>query len=529
MSIYHLSVKTISRSDGRSATAAASYRAAAVIHDDITGITHDYSRKSGVESSTIFLPDNAPAWASDRAQLWNAVEKAETRKNSCVAREFEVALPSELSPVERQRLAHDFTREIVAKHSCAADVSIHAPGADGDSKNFHAHILLSTRRLTPNGFGEKTRELDEKKSGEVDYWRERFATMQNEALARNGIESRVDHRTLKAQGIDRTPTVHLGPEATAFERRTGEKSDIRLRHEEISARLAAAAGVGKLLRDVADLDASIISLSTDLREAIEQRDREARLVQPAPPPPKPDTYTIRDMVRLLDSRITDERVRYNAALKSAQSAHARAIAIPVTKTEALYQICPGIENAHRAHIEAQVRLKAAQAKLDATKKFLGFNTAERKAALLDVAQKTALLEKTKAALADASKTHYKPEHSVEADALVSSRDKAIYDATAALNRLREPDTVAIDEKKSVEPIIDRMRNQTFDKKMVDERGPAAVLIERNRQLNATAEPDRVRSAAEIELRRAQLQLEAEQRREEELRRRESTHDRGMSR
>ena len=161
MAIYHLSVKTVSRSAGRSATAAAAYRSGVEITDLRTGEIHDYTRKGGVESADLVLPVGAPEWASNRAELWNAAEQAETRKNSTVAREFEIALPSELSPDERKRLAIDFAREIVERHGCAADVAIHAPGKEGDNRNHHAHILCSTRRLLPEGFGEKTRELDE--------------------------------------------------------------------------------------------------------------------------------------------------------------------------------------------------------------------------------------------------------------------------------------------------------------------------------------------------------------------------------
>ena len=160
MAIYHLSVKTISRSAGRSATAAAAYRAGVEITDERTGEIHDYRRKGGVESAAVILPDNAPEWARDRCQLWNAAEQAETRKNSTVAREFEIALPAELSPAERERLAHDFTRELVERHGMAADVAIHAPGKEGDNRNHHAHILLTTRRLTPDGvvseFGQQS-------------------------------------------------------------------------------------------------------------------------------------------------------------------------------------------------------------------------------------------------------------------------------------------------------------------------------------------------------------------------------------
>ena len=119
MAIYHLSVKPISRSSGRSATASAAYRAAARIDDQRTGQVHDYTRKGGVESADIVLPNHAPAWANDRAALWNAAELAEKRKDACVAREYEVALPAELSPAERRRLAVDFAQDMANQEVCA--------------------------------------------------------------------------------------------------------------------------------------------------------------------------------------------------------------------------------------------------------------------------------------------------------------------------------------------------------------------------------------------------------------------------
>ena len=219
MATYHLSAKTISRSHGRCATAAAAYRSGVRITDERTGVIHDYQRRTGVEATFLLLPASAPDWGRDRARLWNAAELAETRKNSTVAREFEIALPAELDAGERQRLAVDFARELVERHGCAADVAIHRPGRAGDSRNHHAHILLTTRRLTAAGFTEKTRELDDLKSGEIGRWRARFAEVQNERLREAGVEARVDHRSLEAQVIDREATIHLGPAATALERR----------------------------------------------------------------------------------------------------------------------------------------------------------------------------------------------------------------------------------------------------------------------------------------------------------------------
>ena len=250
MAIYHLSVKTVSRSAGRSATAAAAYRAGASITDQRTGEIHDYTRKGGVQSATLVVPADAAAWANDREALWNAAELSEKRKNSTVAREFEIALPGELSPAERKRLAVDFAGELVARHGCAADVAIHAPGKEGDNRNHHAHILLTTRRLTADGMGEKTRELDDQKTGKelVTEWRERFAVLQNERLREAGHAVQVDHRSHAERGLQSEPSQHLGPAATGYERRTGQRSRIgqdfdeaaaeRLRQEQEAAELA---------------------------------------------------------------------------------------------------------------------------------------------------------------------------------------------------------------------------------------------------------------------------------------------------
>jgi hypothetical protein len=233
VAIYHLSVKTISRSSGRSATAAIAYRAGERVVDVRSGLIHDYTRRRGIESTEILLPDRAPDWARDRSQLWNAAEQAELRKNSTVAREFEVAIPVELDRDQRSSLVRDFARELVVRHGMAVDVAIHEPGRDGDNRNFHAHILCSTRRLTSEGFTEKTRELDDQRSGEVLHWRSRWAELSNAHLERSGSVERIDHRSLEAQRkgalergdtssaleLDRRPTIHLGPNVVQMEKR----------------------------------------------------------------------------------------------------------------------------------------------------------------------------------------------------------------------------------------------------------------------------------------------------------------------
>ena len=235
MASYHLSVKTIKRSVGRSATAAAAYRSASLILCDREGRVHDYSRKAGVEHAVILAPNDAPDWARDRAALWNAAEARETRSNSVTAREWELALPAELDVEERRVLVLGFARELVNRYGVAADVAIHAPHRDGDQRNHHAHVLTTTRVLTAEGLTDKTRVLDAKATGgpEIKAMRARWAELQNHALERQGHEVRVDHRSLavqreaaleqgdalKAEELDRDPEVKLGPAANAIERR----------------------------------------------------------------------------------------------------------------------------------------------------------------------------------------------------------------------------------------------------------------------------------------------------------------------
>lgn len=280
MAIYHLSVKAVSRSSGRSATASAAYRAACEILDERTGEIHNYQRKAGVESADIVLPDGAPTWATDRARLWNAVELAEKRKDACVAREYEVALPAELSPDERRRLALDFAKDMANREGCAVDVAIHAPGKGGDNRNHHAHILRTTRKVEADGLGAKldTEKAGRKRSDDLEAVRMRWADMTNARLQENGITARVDHRSLAAQGIDREPTRHLGPAASGYERRTGEPSQKRLDYEaEAAERLANAREAGELERQGKATDQTILDLSGDLEAAKRERAR-----KPAP-------------------------------------------------------------------------------------------------------------------------------------------------------------------------------------------------------------------------------------------------------
>ena len=233
MAIYSASVKPVSRGGGRSATAAAAYRNAERIIDERTGEVHDYTRRSGVEHTASFAPSGMEPQPA--AELWNRAEAAETRRNARVAREVLVALPHELTPQQRSELAQGIAQALADRYRTAGTLAVHQPDREGDQRNHHAHILMTTRRLEPSGeLGEKTRELDDVKRGpqEVEWIRAMVEERTNHALERAGIEARVDRRSLEQQraaaleagdqeraaALDRLPTIHEGPRVTQIRR-----------------------------------------------------------------------------------------------------------------------------------------------------------------------------------------------------------------------------------------------------------------------------------------------------------------------
>lgn len=245
MALYHVRLKVFSRTRGESATAAAAYRAGVRIEDERTGEVHDYTKRRGVERVDFFAPAGAAVWASNPSALFNACEAAEVRgRNGRVAREAVVALPAELSAGGRADLVGEVCRWLVNRYGVATMAATHAPDARGDQRNHHAHILMTTRRVGPEGLGAKVRVLDDRATGpvEVRALREAVADITNRHLARAGLAERVDHRTLKAQADDaaargdyaraivltRRPTVHLGRSITAMRRRNLLASDTNM-------------------------------------------------------------------------------------------------------------------------------------------------------------------------------------------------------------------------------------------------------------------------------------------------------------
>jgi len=289
MANYHLTVKPVSRAAGRSATAASAYRSATLVYDRTTGQSFDYTRKRGVEHAEIVLSSAAAKrdinWARDRQALWNAAEIAENRSNSRVAREYEVALPHELNKAQRQALAREFAQGIADRYGCAVDFAVHAPHRKGDQRNYHAHLLTTTRTIEPGGLGEKTTiewsDTNRRRAGlepaaqEIEHVRALWERTANERLKALGIEARIDRRSLEAQGIEREPTTHLGPTVSAIERR-GERSEVvqRIAEQTKAQNQERTVEHARLERESRQIESAILDLSGNLHAALLERDRQ---------------------------------------------------------------------------------------------------------------------------------------------------------------------------------------------------------------------------------------------------------------
>ena len=228
MAIYHLSTKPVSRSSGRSAVASAAYRCAVLLTNHRDGLVHDFTRKEGVEHIEIVLPDGLSAdWALDRSALWNAAEFAEKRKDARVAREFEIALPHELSPEGRLKAARAFAQDLANRYGAAVDFAIHSPSEHGDIRNYHAHVLMTTRQVGRTGLGEKTC-LEHKNARLLAHGmattdmqlrdiRQAWEGIANRQLQREGLDVRIDHRSHVERGLELSPTEHMGVHASQMQ------------------------------------------------------------------------------------------------------------------------------------------------------------------------------------------------------------------------------------------------------------------------------------------------------------------------
>ncbi len=301
MAIYSLQVKTVSRSHGRSVVAAAAYRAAQNIADDRLGVVWDFTAKRGVLHSEIMLPFGAPEWALDRSELWNAAERAEDKstrwQTATVGRDIILALPHELSHEQRLAAVRQFAADLVARYGVAVDFALHAPDRQSDERNFHAHLLMTTRRFGPGGFGTKTRELDGFRNGspEIEAIRQIWERIGNRVLEAAGLDLRIDCRSFIDQGRDREATVHLGPIASGLERK-GEATDLGDRNRAAKERNAERE---RLAHEREAVSAQIIDLAAERARREEERELRAAIRSYNPP-------------RILD-RLTEQRATFSRA------------------------------------------------------------------------------------------------------------------------------------------------------------------------------------------------------------------------
>lgn len=240
MAIYHLSTKPISRSSGRSAVASVAYRSGIKITDDRLGKTYDYTKRNGVLWTGMATPSGLEI---DRNDLWNLAEKTETRSNSRTAREIVINIPHELMQGDQsagKMLAYEFATNLSQKYKIAVDVAVHAPDKQGDNRNYHAHLLLTTRQIEQEQgdkfkLGKKSQlEMSNaqlKQAGllsnqdELKEIRREWAELANTYLAEHGLNERIDHRSHKDRGLETLPTIKMGWKATELERK-GIKTDV---------------------------------------------------------------------------------------------------------------------------------------------------------------------------------------------------------------------------------------------------------------------------------------------------------------
>lgn len=254
MAIYHASTTTVSRGAGHSSCAKSAYIGGDEITNEITGEIHSYENRHGVEHNEIILPSGIDEKITPQ-ELWNKAEKAEVRKDARVGREWNIALPHELTPEQRKDLAKDIAQDIADRYQVGTQIAIHAPSKTGDERNHHVHILTTTRKIDKNlNLTDKADiELSNKKcitvgikttDEQIKDVREMIGTKINQHLEKAQIIEQVSHLSYKDQGIDKIPTKHMGKSATQLERKgistaIGEYNRSAMRFNELKTALQA--------------------------------------------------------------------------------------------------------------------------------------------------------------------------------------------------------------------------------------------------------------------------------------------------
>ncbi|NIC26321.1 MobQ family relaxase [Serratia plymuthica] len=194
MAIFHLSFSMLKRSAGKSSCYLAAYNARERIEDVRTGDVYDYSYRSDLFHHCILAPEYTPLnIVENSAVLWNQIEQIEKRKDAQLSRYFDIAIPVELDNDAKITLVKNYCKRNFVSKGMIADISFH----DLDGHNPHAHVMLTLREITPQGFGNKNRSWNEHDL--MDEWRASWSKMSNRALERTGSANRMDHRSLTAQ------------------------------------------------------------------------------------------------------------------------------------------------------------------------------------------------------------------------------------------------------------------------------------------------------------------------------------------
>ncbi|MCR6502073.1 Ti-type conjugative transfer relaxase TraA [Shinella sp. CPCC 101442] len=244
MAVPHFSVSIVARGSGRSAVLSAAYRHCAKMEYEREARTIDYTRKQGLLHEEFVIPADAPGWLrsmiADRSVsgasevFWNRVEEFEKRSDAQLAKDVTIALPIELSAEQNIDLVRDFVAQLITSQGIVADWVFHdAPG------NPHVHLMTTLRPLTEDGFGSKKMAVTEpdgnvlrNDSGKIVYqlwagglddfnaFRDGWFACQNRHLSLAGLDIRIDGRSFEKQGIELTPTIHLGVGTKAIERKS---------------------------------------------------------------------------------------------------------------------------------------------------------------------------------------------------------------------------------------------------------------------------------------------------------------------
>ena len=380
MAIYHFSVKAISRSDGRSVVACAAYRSGEKLVCNYYGKEQDYTRKTGVEHTQIYAPENTRTDLLNRQTLWNVVEKVETRKDSNLAREFEIAFPQELNAEQRKEMLNELCLELVKKHGVIVDAAIHAPhtSSGSDERNYHAHIMFTGRQIdlgTGNFAKKRNRDFNKENSSEtVRWWREKFANIANKHLEQAGYAATLDHRSYADQENGLEATTHEGPKATQL-RRLGVTTEIAFNNDAIKQRNAEKIKSEQLLKG---LDQEILATAKLISEIDQKTIQNSSLSDE-----KTADLNSFDQIIQNSSRIRREKSIFDTLDSSISQLNRSELFSQLDKTlenhaEAESKAVLERESAVKAEIERQAQLKDnAERKVPAEREA----EAERKASL----------------------------------------------------------------------------------------------------------------------------------------------------